>query len=80
MPSFLLHHQHLPHECEAAFAAWTGFESALRHRMAPSTCLTGGHGLWWLVEAATQSEALAMLPPFVAERTIPTAVRVLEIP
>ena len=40
MPLFLLHHRHVPAECAAAFAAWTGFESPLRHESAASTCLT----------------------------------------
>ena len=28
MPSFLLHHQHAPAECAAAFAAWWRVEAA----------------------------------------------------
>ena len=43
MPFFLLQHSHDAHECAAAFAAWQGFDSPLRHRRAPSTCLAGGH-------------------------------------
>jgi hypothetical protein len=38
MPFFLLHHQHQPHECAAAFAAWQGFDSPLRHGRVPSSC------------------------------------------
>jgi len=33
MPVFL--HEHRPHECEAAFGAWHGFKSLLRHRGVP---------------------------------------------
>jgi len=80
MPFFLLHHTHQPHECAAAFAAWHGFDSPLRHGLVPSTCLTGGHGLWWEVEAASAHEALALLPRFVAERTTPEQVREVQIP
>jgi hypothetical protein len=80
MPLFLLDHQHRPHECAAVFAAWQGFDSPLRHRRVPSTCLAGGHGLWWRVEAPDQSAALAQLPRFVAERTNATPVREVEIP
>ena len=80
MPYFLLHHQHEPHECAAAFAAWNGFHSPLRHRPAPSSCLAGGHGLWWQVEATDHSEALALLPRFVAVRTNPIQIREVEIP
>jgi hypothetical protein len=80
MPLFLLHHQHEPHECAAAFAAWQGFDSPLRHGRAPSTCLVGGHGLWWRVEARNPREALALLPRFVAQRTNPIQIREVEIP
>jgi hypothetical protein len=80
MPTFLLEHHHDPSECAAAFAAWAGFDSPLRHGRVPSTCLGGGHALWWRVEAASIAAALALLPPFVAERTIPITVREIEIP
>lgn len=80
MPSFLLHHQHAPRECAATFASWAGFDSPLRHGRAPSTCLAGGHGLWWQVEAASRQEALALLPSFVAARTTAIEVREVDIP
>ena len=80
MPSFILHHQHAPAECTTAFAAWTGFDSPLRHRPAASTCLAGGHTLWWRVEAADAGAALALLPRFVRKRTNVTRVRDVEIP
>jgi len=80
MPVFLLHHEHEPHECAAAFAAWAGFDSPLRHRTAESTCLTGGHALWWRVQAPDRSSALAQLPGFVAARTTTTEIRDIEIP
>ena len=80
MPLFILQHHHEPAECEAAFAAWQGFSSPLRRHPAPSTCLAGGHALWWKVEAANQREALALLPDFVAHRTDPIEVRDIEIP
>jgi hypothetical protein len=80
MPFFLLHHQHAAAECDAAFAAWTGFDSPLRHRPAASTCLAGGHAVWWRVEAADVGTALALLPRFVRSRTTVTGVRDVEIP
>jgi len=80
MPLFLLHHQHAAAECAAAFAAWTGFDSPLRHRQAASTCLAGGHALWWRVEAADAAAALALLPRYVRKRTSVTGVRDVEIP
>jgi hypothetical protein len=80
MPSFLLQHSHEPHECAAAFAAWQGFASPLRHRQVPSSCLAGGHGLWWSVEAPDRHAALALLPRFVAERTTPISIREVQVP
>jgi hypothetical protein len=80
MPHFLLHHRHDPADCAAAFAAWTGFQSPLRHLHAASTCLTGGHSLWWRVQARDTAEALALLPQYVAQRTVPIEVRDVEIP
>jgi hypothetical protein len=80
MPVFLLHHEHAAAECAAAFAAWTGFESPLRHRPAASTCLAGGHALWWRVEARDPDAALQLLPRYVRARTSVTGVRDVEIP
>jgi hypothetical protein len=80
MAFFLLHHQHEARDCEAAFLAWQGFRSPLRHRRVPSSCLVGDHELWWQVEAGDRREALALLPRFVAERTTPIQVREVEIP
>jgi hypothetical protein len=80
MPYFLLQHRHTPAECAAAFAAWAGFQSPLRHRPAASTCLACGHALWWRVQAVDAAAALALLPLFVARRTVPIEVREIEIP
>jgi hypothetical protein len=80
MPAFLLHHEHEARECAAAFAAWMGFDSPLRRHSAPSTCLSGGHAIWWCVRAADRAAALALLPRYVAERTMPIEVRDVEIP
>jgi hypothetical protein len=80
MTTFLLHHQHEPGECDATFAAWHGFDSPLRGRPAPSTCLAGGHRIWWRVEARDEAEALAHLPPYLVERTYAVSVRPVDIP
>ena len=80
MPFFLLHHQHAALECDAAFAAWQGFVSPLRRQTAVSTCLAGGHAVWWRVEARDRRSALALLPPFVARRTDVIPVRDIQIP
>ena len=80
MPIFLLQHRHEPSECAAAYAAWAGFDSPLRHSSATSTCLDGGHAVWWRVLADDAETALAMLPQFVARRTVPIEIRDVEIP
>ena len=80
MPTYLLQHHHDPDDCAAAFAAWTGFESPLRHSHAASTCLSGGHAVWWRVEADDPAAALALLPRYVARRTLPIEIRDVEIP
>jgi hypothetical protein len=80
MPNFLLQHQHSPEECETAFAAWLSFDSPLRGRSAPSTCLAGGHRIWWWVEAPGEDEALAQLPGYLATRTEAIPVRFIDVP
>ena len=67
-------------ECAAAFAAWTGFRSPLRHQLGSVHCLAGGHALWWRVQADDAAAALALLPRFVARRTVPIEIRDVEIP
>lgn len=80
MPVFLLQHAHAPQECAAAFAAWAGFESPLRGRVVECSCLTGGHVIWWRVQARDQDSALAQVPRYVAERTTPIEIREIQIP
>jgi hypothetical protein len=80
MPSYLLHHQHDAGECAAAFAAWRGFASPLRRRPAATACLAGAHAVWWRVDAPDATEALALLPPYVARRTDAIPVRDVQIP
>jgi hypothetical protein len=80
MTRFLLHHMHEAHECAAAFAAWKGFASPLRSRPATCSCLSGGHELWWELEAPSEGEALSQLPRYVAERTSAIHVRRVQVP
>lgn len=80
MPCFLLHHRHQPDECGVAFAAFKGYASPLRRQPAITSCRTGGHAIWWNVEAATAADALALLPFFVATRTSVTTVSKVDIP
>ena len=80
MSPYLLQHRHRADECGTVFASFRGHDSALRHRSTVGTCATGGHDIWWLVEAQDSHEALALLPYYVAERTKATLVREVEIP
>ena len=80
MPCYLLHHHHEPHQCGAVFAGFRGFESPLRHRATLASCGSGGHSIWWTVEAASDRDALALLPFFVAARTTVNPVAEVEIP
>ncbi len=80
MPTFLLSHRHPPAECPFAFASWRGFDSPLRHRFALSSCTTGNHELWWVVEADDAAAALGQLPDYISERSEVTVVRPVPIP
>ena len=77
MHRFLIHHRHLARECGIAYSSFRGHDSSLRHDEALTSCESGGHEIWWTVEAPTEAEALALLPFFVAERS--TAVEVAEV-
>jgi hypothetical protein len=80
MPRYLVQHRHESHECGVVFASFKGHDSCLRHRPTVSSCASGGHAIWWLVDAPSEAAALALLPFFVAERAIATRVSEVEIP
>jgi hypothetical protein len=80
MPSYLLQHEHAPGECGVVFSAFKGHDSPLRHRSTVASCISGGHAIWWTVEASSAAEALAYLPFYVAERTTATSVTQVDIP
>jgi hypothetical protein len=80
MHRYLLQHHHEPDECGVVFASFKGHCSPLRHQRTFASCRSGGHAIWWTVQAATEQEALALLPFFVAERTTVTSVSEVEIP
>ena len=80
MHRYLLHHRHEPDECGVVFASFRGHRSPLRRRPALASCRSGGHAIWWTVDAATEHDALALLPSFVAERTTVTSVSEVRIP
>lgn len=62
------------------FASFKGHASPLRHRATLASCRSGGHAIWWTVDADTEEEALALLPRYVAERTTVSRVSEVEIP
>lgn len=80
MPRYLLEHRHEPRECGVVFASFKGHASPLRHRSTLGSCRSGGHAIWWTVDAASEAEALALLPRYVAARTRATRVGEVEIP
>jgi hypothetical protein len=80
MPRYLLHHHHDPRECGAVFASFKGHESPLRRQHTLASCRSGGHAIWWTVEAASEADALRLLPAYVAERTAVAPVTEVRIP
>lgn len=80
VPTFLLTHTHSADECRVVAAAWKGFASPLRHSPTLGSCATGGHRLWWTVEATDRGAALALLPAYLADRTGTEEVREVQIP
>jgi hypothetical protein len=80
MPRFVLHHRHEALECGVVFASFKGHTSPLRRHPTVASCRSGGHAIWWTVEAPSEAEAVALLPPYVAERTTAAQVSTVEIP
>jgi hypothetical protein len=80
MVTYVLHHRHDAPECGVVFASFKGHESPLRHRPTLASCMSGDHAIWWTVEAASEEEALGLLPFYVAERTVATRVSEVRIP
>jgi hypothetical protein len=80
MRTFVLAHRHTPQECRIAIAAWKAFESPLAGGRPLGSCMSGGHGVWWIVRAPDLEAALAQLPPYVAARTVAEEVRQVPLP
>jgi hypothetical protein len=80
MARYLLHHRHEPDECGVVFASFQGHDSPLRHRPTLASCWTGGHAIWWTVDADSEQDAHALLPFYVAARTTITRVSEVQIP
>jgi hypothetical protein len=80
MFQYLLQHRHEAHECAVVFASFRGHDSPLRHQPTLASCRSGGHAIWWRVEAESESNALAQLPSYVAARTTVSRVNHVDIP
>ena len=80
MSRYLLQHRHQPRECGVVFASFKGHRSPLRHRPTLASCRSGGHAIWWTVEAESEADALGLLPYYVAARTTVARVSEVEIP
>jgi hypothetical protein len=80
MTHYLLEHRHTPVECGIVFAAFKGHRSPLRHQVTLASCRSGGHSIWWSVDATSEEEALRLLPLYVAERTTIARVDEVQIP
>ena len=80
MSRYLLQHRHEADECGVVFASFKGHRSPLRHRPTVASCRSGGHAIWWTVEAESEADALGLLPRYVAERTTASRVSEVDIP
>jgi hypothetical protein len=80
MSRYLLQHRHEPRECGVVFASFKGYESPLRRQATLASCRSGGHAIWWTVDAASEADALRQLPYYVAERTAVTRISEVQIP
>jgi hypothetical protein len=80
MAQYLLEHRHTPKECGVVYASFKGHRSPLRHRPTLASCRSGGHAIWWTVEAESESDALGLLPSYVAKRTTVARVSPVDVP
>jgi hypothetical protein len=48
--------------------------------MTLASCRSGGHAIWWTVDAASEKDALELLPFYVAKRTTIARVSEVQIP
>jgi hypothetical protein len=80
MASYVLAHSHDPEACDTAYAAWSGYDSPLRRKPAIASCASGGHRIFWVVEADDAEAALRQLPEWLAGRTAVSEVSEVVIP
>ena len=62
------------------FASFKGHPSPLRHRATFASCRSGGHEIWWTVDADSETDALGLLPFYVARRSTSTRISDVRIP
>jgi hypothetical protein len=62
------------------YAAFKGHDSPLRRQATVASCRSGGHEIWWTVDATTEQAALALLPVYVAQRTTAATISDVQIP
>jgi hypothetical protein len=74
---FFLHHQHAEECRPRSRPGQVSQAAASRSRVVD---LSREGTLWWRVQAESAAAALALLPLFVARRTVPIEVRDVEIP
>jgi hypothetical protein len=65
MSRYLLEHRHPPDECGVVFASFKGHQTPLRHKVTLASCRSGGHAIWWTVDAASEVDAMRLLPSYV---------------
>ena len=79
MPRYLLHHEHGPDECGPCSRP-SPATPALRHQPTICSCWFGGHAIWWEVTAASEGDALELLPSYIAQRTMVMPIATVNIP
>jgi hypothetical protein len=62
------------------FASFKGHQSPLRRKTTLASCRSGGHEIWWAVDAGSEEDAFRLLPFYVAERTTISRVSQVQIP
>jgi hypothetical protein len=72
MHKYMLIHHHRETACRSLLEAWEKAGGPVD--AGPSGCAEGDHTIWWVVRASDRNEALAKLPPPVAEHTTPLLV------
>ena len=62
------------------FASFKGTRARCDTKSFSRPVVSGGHAIWWTVDAGSEVDALALLPFYVAERTNASGVTEVKIP